>query len=174
MSDYGNRTFGLRDIKVTNIGGTVQADFPAAQQLTFRVRLRSGELSGDDALLSVVSFVEAAEISFGEGGVDLDAMAIMTGLGATVTGSSPNEATTMTMSAGDALPYFKLYGKSLGEGGDDLHVKFFKVKLNSAPEFSIQDGQFSMTNLSALAVDDGTNGILDIVQNETATTLPSS
>jgi hypothetical protein len=174
MSDYGDKTFGLRDIKVTNIGGTVQADFPVAQTLTFRVRVRSGELSGDDSLVAVVSFVEAAEIQFGEGGVDLDAMAIMTGISTAVSGTSPSEKTTLNFDAGDAMPYFKLYGRSLGDNGDDLHVKFYKVKLNSAPEFSLQDGQFVVTNLSAIGVSDGTNGILDIVQNETATTLPTS
>jgi hypothetical protein len=171
---YGNMPFGLRDVKVTNIGGTVQADLPVAQTLQLRFRLRSGELSGDDALQAIVGYIDAVEWELEEGGIDLDAMAIMTGETVTVTGTTPNEVSTMTFEGGDSMPYFKIYGKSLGDGPDDIHVKLFKAKLTSPPEGRFQDAQFWVTKCAGIALDDGTNGILDVVQNETAAALPSS
>lgn len=173
MSTYGNKLFGLRDVKVTNIGGTVQADLPVAQTLGMRFRFRTGELSGDDNLKSVVSFVDAIEWNLSAGGVDLDALEIMTGLTAVETGTTPNRVDTLDIGGGDSMPYFKIYGKSLGDGTDDIHVKLYKCKLNSL-EGSFQDAQFFITSAAGIAIDDGTGQIIDIVQNETAANLPSS
>lgn len=173
-STFGNKPFGLRDVKVTNIGGTVQADLPAAQQLTGRLRLKGGELSGDDALQAVVSFVEAGEWELGAGGIDLDALAIITGQTVTDAGVAPNQTSTISFGAGDSMPYFKIYGKSMGDGSDDIHVKLWKCKCTGQIEGSFQDGQFYITKCSGIAIDDGTHGVMDVVQNETATTLPAT
>lgn len=174
MSSYGNKLFGLRDVKVTNITGTTQKDLPVSRTLGLRVRLKGGELSGDDALKAVVSFVEAVEWELEAGGIDLDALAIMVGNATVVAGTTPSETTTLSFDAGDDMPYFKLYGKSLGDGSDDVHVKLFKCKCTGQIEGSFQDGQFYITRCSGIAIDDGTNGIMDIVQNETAATLPTT
>jgi hypothetical protein len=171
---YGNKPFGLRDVKLTNIGGTVQSDLPSAQQLAMRFRLRTGELSGDDMLQSVVSFLDAIEWTLQAGGIDLDALEIMTGLTAVEAGTQPNRNFTLDLGGGDNMPYFKIYGKSLGDGIDDIHVKLYKCKLTGEFSGNLQDGQFFITNCSGIAVDDGTGQIIDIVQNETAASLPSS
>jgi hypothetical protein len=169
---FGDRPFGLRDIKVTDIAGVSQADLPAAQQMTFKPRFISGELRGDDSLQSVVAFVEAYEFEIMAGGIDLDALAIITGETVTDAGVTPNQTRTFTVSAGDSMPYFKIYGKSLGENvTDDIHAKLFKCKMTSM-EGVFQDAQFYITSCSGIAVDDGSNGILEVVQNETATALP--
>ena len=171
---FGDRPFGLRDVKVTNIGGTTQADLPAAQQMTFKPRFISGELRGDDALKSVVAFVEAYEFDLAAGGIDLAALAIITGETVTLAGVTPNQTKTVKVSAGDSMPYFKIYGKSLGENvTDDIHVKLFKCKI-TAMEGVFQDAQFYITSCSGIAVDDDTNGIVEIVQNETAADLPAT
>ena len=173
MSSYGNKPYGLRDIKITNIAGSVQADLPVSQQLQIRMRVRSGELYGDDSLAAMASNVDAIEWTIGAGGIDLDALAIMTGQSVVTAGSSPNETSTLTLSAGDNLPYFKIYGKSVGDSGDDIHVKLFKCKISTL-EGTFQDNQFFVTNCSGVAIDDLTNGVIDIVQNETEAVLPAS
>jgi hypothetical protein len=170
---YGDKPFGLRDVKVTNIAGTVQADLPAAQTLTVRPRLTTGELIGDDALKAVVSMVQAAEWTLSAGGISLAALAIITGQATSVSGSTPTEKTTLNLGAGDSLPYFKIYGKSMGDGSDDVHVKFYKCKCTSL-EGQFQNGQFWITQCSGVAMDDDSNGVIDIIQNETATALPAS
>jgi hypothetical protein len=172
---FGDKPFGLRDIKITSIGGTpTQADLPAAQTLTFRPRFTSGELMGDDSLVSVVAFVNAYEWQLSAGGISLEALAIMVGQTVVAAGTTPNQTKTLNIGAGDQMPYFKIYGKSVGENAtDDIHVKLYKCKINSM-EGQFQDGQFYITQASGIAIDDGTKGIIDIVQNETATDLPAT
>ena len=136
--------------------------------------LTTGTLRGDDIIQSVVSISDGLEWELEAGGIDLDAYALMTGRTATEAGTTPNQTNTLTGSGGDVMPYFKIYGKSVGDGADDIHVKLFKCKLTSPIEGQFADGQFFVTKASGIALDDGSNGIYDLVQNETATTLPTS
>lgn len=169
---YGGKTFGLSDVKITDIDTTTQEDLPVGRTLTFRERVRSGELSGDDQLVAVVSFSEAVEWELEAGGISLDAYAMMTGRTPDVSGSTPNEITTLTASGAESFPYFQIYGKSQGDDGDDIHVKIWKAKVMGGIEGNFQDGQFFITRCSGIGVDDGTNGIWDLVQHETAEDLP--
>ena len=170
---FGDKPFGLRDVKLTSIDGTVQVDLPASRTLKFSERIRSGELTGDDSVVAVVAFAEAVEWELEAGGISLEAYALMTGRTATAAGTTPNQTVTLTGSAGDAFPYFKIYGKAIGEGSDDIHCKIFKAKVTKI-EGTFQEGEFFVTSCSGIAVDDGTNGIFEFVQNETAADLPSS
>jgi hypothetical protein len=173
MTAYGDKPYGLRDVKITNIAGTVQADLPVSQTLTFKPRIKSSELEGDDSLVAVVAFIQAGEWTLEAGGISLSALAIISGQPAVVSGTTPTEKTTLQLGAGDSLPYFKIYGKSLGDGADDIHVKLWKCKA-TALDGDLKNGQFYITKCSGIAVDDGVNGVMDIVQNETATSLPTS
>jgi hypothetical protein len=173
MSGYGDKPFGLRDVKLTNLAGDTQVDLPASQTLSFSERIRSGELSGDDSLKAVVAYAEAAEWSLEAGGISLEAYAMLTGRTATEAGTTPNKTNTLTGSAGDVFPYIKVYGKVICEGDDDVHCKLYKAKVTKI-EGSFKEGAFWITSCSGVAVDDGTNGIWEFVQNETATDLPAT
>jgi hypothetical protein len=170
---YGEFPFGLNDIKLTDISGTTQVDLPNAQRITFNPVLITGNLRGDDKRVASVARMEALEWEMDAGGISLEALAIITGKTVVTEGATPNETKTITVEGGDNMPYFKIYGKSLGDGDDDVHVLIFKAKcLNYSGNF--QDAQFWITSMSGEAVDDGTNGIYDIVQNETAADLPAT
>jgi len=173
MAGYGDKPFGLRDIKITNIGGTVQEDLPSAQTMQVTERVVNAEMEGDDVIVSVVSFVQALEWSLEAGGISLEALELITGRTASESGTTPNRILTLNTESGDHFPWFKIYGKSLGEGDDDIHVKIYKAKC-TALEGTWQGGEFYVTNCSGMAVDDGSNGLYDIVQNETAAALPST
>lgn len=175
MAGFGDKPFGLRDVKVTNIGGTTQVDLPAALTLTVKERLTSGELRGDDATVSVVGIADAVEWELEAGGISLEALAIMTGRTNTSAGTTPNRTLTMAANAGDTFPYFKIYGKSVGDNAtDDIHVKLNKCKLTSGVEGEFKDGEFFVSKCSGIAIDPGAGSIMDIVQNETAANLPTS
>ncbi|MGE0278189.1 MAG: hypothetical protein AB7R40_22565 [Nitrospiraceae bacterium] len=175
MAGYGDKPFGLRDLKVTNIGGSTQVDLPNGLTLTFKEVLTQGSLRGDDALAAVVAITDSAEWSIEAGGISLEALAIMTGRTNTAAGTTPNRTLTMAANAGDNMPYFKIYGKSVGDvSTDDIHVKLNKVKLTSGIEGEFKDGGFFMTKCSGIAIDPGAGAIYEIVQNETAATLPTS
>ncbi len=173
MSGYGDKPMGLRDVKITNIGGTVQADLPVSRTLSITERVRSAELTGDDRIQSVVSFVEGLEWELEGGGISLEALTLLTGRTISEAGTTPNRTYTMETAAGDNFPWMKIYGKSVGDGADDVHVKIWKAKCTSL-QGSFSEGEFFVTQCSGIAVDDGTNGIYDIVQNETAANLPTS
>jgi hypothetical protein len=164
--------FGLREIKIKR-GATV-VSLPAAQTLRFTERVVSVELKGNDRVVVAGSHVEAIEFEFSNGGIPLDAYALMTGRTMTDAGTAPNQTTTMTIRAGDTFPYFTLYGKSMGDVGDDVHVKLYKCKLTGGIEGTFQNDQFYISTMRGIAVQDDTEGkIADIVRNETATALPS-
>jgi hypothetical protein len=172
MAGYGDKPFGIRDIKITDITGSTQVDLPVAQKMACKERLVSAELHGDDSLQSVQSSTDALEWELEAGGIPLEAYAIMTGRTNVTAGSSPNETITMTARSGDIMPWFKIYGKAV-DGSGDIHVKIFKAKLNAPIEGEFADGAFYVTKCAGLAMDDGT-ALYEFVQNETAAALPST
>lgn len=168
---YGTEPFGLNQIKFVKDAAVVT--LPAAQTMTFTPRLLGGELKGNDSIVAVGAAAEALEWSLENGGLPLDAIALVTGWTATESGSTPSKINTLTARAGTAFPYFKIYGKVLGTGGDDVHVKVFKAKLTGNIDGQFSYGEFYVVKMSGIAVDDGT-ALYQVVQNETAATLPTS
>lgn len=167
------KPFGLNAIRL--VRNAVVVNLRAAQVLTFTPRLIGGELKGNDQIVSVGASIEALEWSLEEGGISLDALALMTGFTATTSGSTPNQVNTLKMLTGTAFPYFKIYGKMLGEGSDDVHVKIYKAKVTGNIEGQFQYGEFYVSKLSGIAVYDSTAlSLLDIVLNETAASLPAN
>lgn len=166
--------FGLHEIVVTNIAGSTQVALPASNRLMAKERYQTGEANGDDALQSVASTMMAVEWEMEAKGISLEAMAIMTGRTLSTTGTTPNEVKSLVADAGTRLPYFKIYGKSLGEGDDDVHLLIYKAKLTDGPEISMQFGEFAGPTLKGIGVDDDSNGIYKVVINETADDLPGS
>ena len=168
------RPFGLRDVKVAPLPSGTPVDLPNSQTMTFKEVLTSGELRGDDSTQAVVAITDKLEWELEAGGISLEAWAVMTGRSVTLTGTTPSQVNTVTAEAGDVYPYFKIYGKSVGDGADDVHILIFKAKCTGAIEGEFKDGEFWVTKASGVAVDDGSNGLYDIVQNETAASLPAS
>lgn len=170
MAGYGDKPFGLHQVKIKK--GTTIAALPVSQTLKFGERTKSAELQGDDRIKAVNSIVEAVEFELEAGGISLEAYALMTGREVVVAGTTPAETTTLTGSAGDNFPYFQIFGQVLGEGDDDIHCKLYKCKLTAGVEGDFKGGEFFVTKLKGVAIDDGVSGIWDFVQNETAASLP--
>ena len=174
MSVGGDKPFGLNDVKVTNLAGDPQVDLPAAGVFAFKPVFTTNELRGDDQIVSVASRMSKAEWELEAGGIDLDALAIITGWSVSSSGSTPNQQETLQFDGGDCNPYFKVYGRALGDiCTDDIHVLLHKVKLLDM-DGRLEDGEFFLTKCSGVAVDDGSNGVIKIIQHETAEALPST
>lgn len=172
MAGYGDKPFGLQAVKI--VKGATVSTLPVAQTLKFKERVKSNELPGNDRIAAVNAIVEAVEWELEAGGISLEAYALMTGRTVEVDGVSPAETTTLTGNAGQVYPYFKIYGKVMGVDADDIHVKIFKAKLTEGLEGTFGNGEFFVTSCKGIAVDDGTNGIWEFVQNETAAELPAT
>ena len=171
---YGKFIYGLRDLKVTSANGSLQEDLDAAQTLSFTPTFTSAELRGDDVIKVAMGNLSGGEASISAGGYSSAAVAIMFGKTLTQTGSSPNEVTTLKLSAGDVMPYFKIYGLARDEAGGDVHVLLPKCKVTGWGNMEFSDENFFITSVDVQCLDDGTNGIIQIIQHETTATLPSS
>lgn len=167
-----NKPFGLKQIKLVNNADTVAIDLPAALELEFEETVVSGEFFGNDELQGLVTQPLGIKGKFKAGGIPLNAYALMTGHTYALTGSTPNQVGTLE---GDSatFPYFKVYGKSLGDDGDDVHVKLFKVKLTGSPKGSFKRGEFFMLEAEFQGVKVGGKAY-DMVANETADDLPGA
>lgn len=167
-----NKPFGLNEIKIVNAADTVAISLPAALELEFEETVVSGEFFGNDALQGIVTQPLGIKGKFKAGGIPLDAYALMTGHTYAVTGSTPNEVATLE---GDSatFPYFKVYGKSLGDSGDDVHVKLFKIKLTGSPKGSFKRGEFFMLEAEFQGVKVAGKAY-DMIANETADDLPDA
>ncbi len=167
-----NKPFGLKQIKLVNAADTVAIDLPAALELEFEESVVSGEFFGNDDLQGLVTQPLGIKGKFKAGGIPLNAYALMTGHTYALTGTTPNEVGTLE---GDSasFPYFKVYGKSLGDEDDDVHVKLFKVKLTGSPKGSFKRGEFFMLEAEFQGVK-VSGKAYDIVANETAAALPDA
>jgi len=125
-------------------------------------------------LSTVVAVRDAVEWELENTGLPLEAYAIIYGTTTGTTGSTPNQVKTLNHQGGVRLPYFKIYGKSLGEGDDDLHCIIYKAKVTEGLDTAMEYGELMKPTIKGIGIDDGTNGIFDWVQNETADNLPTS
>lgn len=168
------KPYGLSDIKLTSIDGTLQVDLPAATKLSFKERVKSAEGNGDDMLSVVVAVREGVEWELEATGLPLEALALLYGSSTSTAGDTPNQIKTLEHSGGVRLPYFKIYGKSLGEGDDDVHCIIWKAKVTEGLDAPLSYGELQKATIKGIGIDDGTNGIYDWVQNETAAALPGA
>jgi len=168
------KPFGLSDIKITNIGGGTQVDLPDSAEFNFKERILSAEGKGDDKLGSVVSVLEAVEWELKCSSLPLEALAIMYGDPTSTTGTTPDQVKTLKREGASRLPYFKIYGKSLGEGDDDVHCILFKCKITEGLDAGMKYGEILQPSIKGIGIDDGTNGVYKWVQNETADDLPAT
>lgn len=168
------KPYGLSDIKLTSIDGTLQVDLPAATKLSFKERVKSAEGTGDDMLSVVVAVREGLEWELEATGLPLEALALIYGSSTSTDGTTPNQVKTLEHSGGVRLPYFKIYGKSLGDGDDDVHCIIYKAKVTEGLDAPMNYGELQKSTIKGIAIDDGTNGIYDWVQNETASALPAA
>ncbi len=169
---YGDKLYGLRDLKVRSIGASpTTEDLDAAQELTMTEEKQGDKLQGDDAVKAVISFTIGGMFKISAGAVSSAAMAIMSGRTLTTTGSTPNEKTVMTFSGGDRMPYFEIGGKSLDDEDGDAHIYLKKAKLTGNVEFKFSNGSWYTSGLEGYAVPDSSGVIATFEQNETAAAL---
>jgi len=172
--DENAKPYGLNDIKLTSFDRSLQVDLPAATKLSFKERIKSAEGPGDDQLSTIVSVLEAIEWELENTGLPLEAYALMKGLTTSTTGTTPNQVKKLKSRGAVRYPYFLIYGKSIGEGDDDVHCIIYKAKVTEGLDAPLTYGELQKPTIKGIGIDDGVNGIYDWVQNETASDLPGS
>ena len=167
------KPFGLRQVTLVPLPSGTAVALSAAQTLSFKEALTSGELRGNDATQAIAAIVDKVEWSLEAGGISFDAIKVLTGRTITAAGTTPAQKNTILARAGDTYPYFKIYGKIINDDGSDIHVLIYKAKLTDGLEGEWKDGEFFIQSASGIAIDDGSK-MFEMVHNETATTVPAS
>lgn len=169
---YGNFPFGLREVQLSSMDGAVKVKLNAAQTLGYKERVVSSELRGNDKLKASSTIPDGYDWSLEEGGIPLDALALVTGRTVVESGTTPNRISTMDLDAEVAYPYFKIEGRVVNEDGlSDLVVALNKCKVTGSVEGDFGDGEFLVTKMSGVAVDDGTGSYGEMRVRETGAAL---
>jgi hypothetical protein len=177
MSGFGDKPFALVEVVVQPYDGAVlgtPVQLPSSRTLKFKTRVKSADFIGDARLQAVATIEEGVDWELEAGGMSLEALAAMTGRELISEGVTPNRKITFTGTGAHFYPYFRIFGKSLGDGPDDIHAVIYKAKITEGFEGTFEYGSFLSTSIKGSGVDNNTDGIYDFIQNETAEELETS
>jgi hypothetical protein len=168
MAGYGDKLFGLRELKLFNADGSGGLLLPRAMMLHVTPVIESARFEADGKLIGASSFLAGAEWELEAGGISLEVFAKLTGLSEVLAGSTPNRTLTLTQNAGAAFPYLRIYGRAVGDSGD-IHCRLYRCKL-TALEGTFRTKEFWVTYATGVAVSSA-SGVLEFVQRETGASL---
>lgn len=176
--------YGLRDVRITpytDATATVLAgasiDLPNGRTFSFAESEDFEELRGDDSLVAVHGAGPIVNWELEGGGISLEAVQAMYGGTITQSGSTPNRIKKLRKLKTDQRPYFKVEGQIISDSGGDFHAVIWRCKATDDLSGEFSDGQFFLTGasgqgLGCLIAGPDINVVWDLVQNETAITIP--
>jgi hypothetical protein len=170
MSDYGEKLFGLHEIKFVSADGLDVVDLPISRKLMFKERVISAESPGDDAIQSLHTVPIACDWELEHGGLPLEAYALATGRTAVETGSTPDRVNTLQATP-TPFPYFQIFGKVIDDAGGDVHCHIAKAKLTESPEGTFEYGTFYAISFKGAGLFGDAGYAFQFTQHETETTL---
>lgn len=169
MAGYGEKPFGLRQLRITSADGSGVVTLPFGLMLHVTPRIEVAEFMAEGVMVGASARVVGAEWELEAGGISLEALAKLTGLSAAAAGSAPNRTLTLNAGAGAAFPYVRIYGRAVGDGSDDIYCRLYRAKLTSM-EGTFRRGDFWITSCAGVAVADS-NGVFEFVQRETGAAI---
>jgi hypothetical protein len=183
VQGFGEIPFGLRDIRLTPwvagaLSTTLILDYPRIQTLEVNIARDSADLEGDDVRIASHSFATRIEGTLTAGGINLAVVAMLTG-GSTTgpSGTAPAKTTTFILEGDDTETYFKAEGQSLADDGGDVHVTIWHAKATSGPNWSFNQGEFTVSACDIVGTYDQTatpTRLVTVVQNQTAVPLAAA
>lgn len=171
---YGDYIYGVRDAKVAAAGSTTAIDANAVQTISFEFVYSTAELMGDDVVKASVSLPTKATATVGVGALSDELLETITGETFTAAGTTPNETNTLQIDAGTRMPYFQLKAQAYDDDGGAVVIFFPQCKVIGGMNLEFANGSWLAQEIELELTDDGTNGIVQIVQQETAAALSFS
>lgn len=132
------------------------------------------DIKSDGYLAHLLTVVTHAMVEFSGGGVEFDVLTILNGESTTTSGDTPAQTETMNQRVGLDLPYFGIVGRALGEDGGDIHVGFYRVKLDKPAPWELRQNEFVLSEFTGKAAREtlaSVNKIGRYRQHETVTAL---
>ena len=170
MAGYGDKPFGLRQVVLTDADGTNSVALPRSLMLHVTPRIGASEYMVEGLIVGASAYVAGAEWELEAGGLSLEAVAKLTGITLTTSGSTPNRTITMTGDGAAVFPYIRIYGRAVGDSGtDDIYCRLYRAKLTSI-EGTMRRGEFWITSCAGVAVNHA-SGVFQFVQRETGASI---
>lgn len=166
---YGDKPFGLRELKITDSNGANALALPVAMILHVTPRILATQFAAEGLVVGVQSALVALDWEMEAGGISLEAFAKLIGDTNASAGSAPNRTLTLSADVGVTFPTVRIYGRAMGEGSDDVHVKLWACTLTNI-EGTFRVGEFWVTSCAGVAISSA-SGLVDFVQHETAVAL---
>lgn len=175
MAYPDSRVFGLRQVKIYDPNVTSGVFLPVARILRVTERITAENFYAEGIQVAVQSFTERLDWELEAGGISLAAWSKLTGRTLTQTGTTPNR-TQDIVAVGDpavgavVFPYIRIFGRSVGDAGDDVFVDIMRAKVTSLTgEF--RDGQYFVTRCTGVGVRDSIGRFYRVQQRETAAAI---
>ena len=169
MAGYGNFAYGLRQVALYSADGTGKVLLPVAMMMHVTPLLESARFEAEGRLVGATSFVSGAEWELEAGGISLEALAKLVGGVAVQAGSAPGRTLTLSLDAGDAMPYLRIAGRAVGSDAGDVICRLYRCKVETM-EGTFRDGEFWVSYAKGVAVSNGSVAV-EFVQQETAAAL---
>lgn len=169
--------FGLRDVTLWALDAsgarvTPGVDLPVARTFSFKETVSSEQLEGDDVIQAVHDYNPVVEWELEQGGISLEAYAVMAGGTVTSTGTTPAQVKTFSKKTTDRRPYFEVEGQAISDSGGDMHAVVYRCKADGDLEGKMENGGFYMSKCSGKGYGRLDNQKLyDFVQNEAVTPI---
>lgn len=163
--------FGVRDCKIaswtsTGTYGTAQ-DVVAISQVSVEIQTSNAQLEGDDSIVDVHAVQTVGQVTFRFGFRDREVYNILTGADISTSGTS-----YYTTFDAETRPYFGLAALIYETNGTGSRIVFVpKLKVMEAFQIQSQYGQYATPELTAMAVADGTYGIMRVYDYASLATI---
>lgn len=167
---YGQIPFGMREIVIRDEAGADPVALPKAILMAVSERIESAEFVAEGTVVDAVAFTSACDWELESGGISLEAWAKLTGRTATEFITSPPNRQKRIIIRGDSFPYLQIWGRSVGDGADDIYIKLHRCKLTGI-EGTLRQREFFITSCAGVAVPDTNGDIYTVTQRETGVPL---
>lgn len=169
-------SFGLNDAKiaVNNLDGTfgTLVDVPSVQMMGVNPQTVNAQLEGDDTITDTHARLISVQVTLRFGSINIAALEVITGLSKVLGGQvANNDQQEQLLFTGLNFPYFGITGMAEATSATGGNVQIFvpKVKIMEGFELTLEYGNYSIPNLTAMAVyDDDYAGIMSVIESEAA------
>ena len=181
------KAFELADAKVflqsaDTAGGSPTygspVDIPGVLSLGIAPHFITKELRGDSVIIDLYSKADYIDVKLTNAKIPLNILDMLMGGTVANTGTTPNEIQTYDLSTADEAGYVKIEGQAVYADVGDVHVVFYKGKLQAGAEWEMADNSGDFAKLTATIRFIPTTGtvsakhrLMAVILNETETAI---
>lgn len=166
--NQGDQPFGIYDARVASYTSGVYgalSDIMSVEMSRATMQMISDIARGDDKITDAAAIIEGAELALRFTGLNLTAMAIMTGK----TKTTISSVEQLQFVGGEAMPYFGAIIKANSNGGTDTWL--FLPKIITMANFTFFQGEyggFTHPEMTLQCLPDETYGVANVITHPTA------